>query len=65
MDGFQSADVIIFQVYVLCKETAVLQQYRDLIPVSSLPENTKRINWEEDGDVNVRGENNTLTLSPH
>lgn len=34
------------------------------IPVSFLPENTKRIIRGEDGDVNVGGENNMLTLSP-
>lgn len=72
MDDFQSADVIILQIYEiydcpskLWKEPTVLWEWRDLIPISSLPENTERINQEEDGDVNVREENNTLTLSLH
>lgn len=46
-------------------ENSPLQGCGDFTPASSLPENTKKINQEEDGDVNVRGESNTLTLCPH
>lgn len=58
MDDFQSADVIILQIYEspwkLWKEPTLRMQGLH-----------SWINQEEDGDVNVGGESNTLTLSPH